>query len=1180
MTEYAKKESLLANAAIFAQPFRLVFRRIVNVALTLFTIAYITSFGLILAERGRDHLPPEPLDAAVQSFLRTIQFFVDHPQSYYWQRADVPAFTLVSDILVNSAGLLLIALGVAFIVGVSLGIGAAVSRNKLFSTLIVVLSTLGISIPSFLLAMLFWVANIQAHRSFEMEVLPSAGFGWDSHLIMPVLVLAMRPLAQIAQVTYVSLTDVLGQDYIRTARAKGLHERVVRNVHALRNVLIPVLTTIGTSLRFSLASLPVVELFFNWPGVGLTLLHAIDLGMSSFVTDLILSFGIFFLAVNLLIEFVFPLIDARLRSDGDEQEREDRSTVADWMRGLVQGLRAWIRRARGIPNQSEATLPALPALPDSPDDDKSIDIPYSRIRIFSRIFKNPSLLLGSILIFGLTGLLLFGGSLTSVSPYETNNVMVVEGEISAPPFPPSTVFPWGSDYVGRDIQSLVLHGARQTLSLAFFGMAARLLLGVILGTVAGWKRDTWLDRFISGAVGVWAAFPVTLFAMLLIQGLGIQQGMWVFIVAISVVGWGEVAQIVRGQVISLKPQPYIESARSVGARSVQILGRHVLPNLMNSLIVLAVLETGGILMLLAELGYLNIFLGGGFQAIIADTGTSSVAVYFSDVPEWAALIANVRNWWRSYPWMALYPGAAFFLSIIAFNILGEGLRRFLDESQANLSRLFNRYTFSAGIVVILALTLLLQASTPLGQYRPEGLKFDPQRVMKDIEALSSYEYQGRETGTPGTELAAQYIAKRMEENGLLPAGEKQTYLQALLRPRRHLTETPLLALVGEDGEADLGFKYRQDFAELAGTKRYGEAQATILGIAFGPLITDTGSRDPYRLLNTETRDHILIVRGEDYEKIDGIAVPGILIVVDDHFSIERKDLYPAEISSTQRLRDVPTMIISTELAEVLLDTAGSSLSALEELGRTLDVNQSALTGEGVTVKMSINAQLYEDYSNDNYINVIGGIPGEGTLSGAQNQVIIVSAYYDGLGIGPDGQFYPGANDNASGVAVMLELARLMTESAYKPEKTMIFVAWAGGERGEGLSVVNVMNARPGANQLTVEVVFELSGVGYGSGDSIALGEESSYRLVKLFQSAAGKYNDATTMRGRGPHYGGESGSSFGDRSALTLSVSWDGSDALAHTARDVPAIIDPEKLFQVGRSSLLTLMVLSRETTY
>jgi peptide/nickel transport system permease protein len=1027
--------------------------------------------------------------------------------------------------------------------------------------------------------MLFWVANIQAHRTFDMEVLPSVGFGWDSHLVMPVLVLAMRPLAQIAQVTYVSLTDVFQQDYIRTARSKGLHERVVRYKHALTNVLIPMLTTIGASLRFSLASLPVVELFFQWPGVGLTLLRAIDLGMSTFITDLILSLGIFFLAINLLIEFVFPLIDSRLRDNAGDQSREDRVSLIGWVQNMVKWMQAWLQRVRNRTPQSESVLPALPALPDARE--KRIDeIPQKGSRARFYYFRNFPLLLGSILIVGLTVLMLFGGSLTPVSPYETNNIRMIEGEIAASPFQPSTEFPWGSDYIGRDIQSLVLHGARQTLTLAFFGMLARLLLGVVLGTLAGWKRGGWIDRVVSGAVGVWAAFPVTLFAMLLIQGLGIQQGMWVFVVAISVVGWGEVAQIVRGKVINIMPQPYIESARSVGARSFQTLSRHVLPNLINSLIVLAVLETGGILMLLAELGYLNIFLGGGFQAIIGDAGRSSISVYFSDVPEWAAMIANVRSWWRSYPWMALYPGAAFFLSILSFNVLGEGLRRFLDESHANLSRLFNRYTFAAGISVIVALTLLLQASTPLSIYRPEGLKFDAQRVMQDIEALSSFEYQGRETGTPGAELAAQYIAQRMEENGLLPAGERQTYFQTLLTPRPHLTELPIMALINSKGESTLEFEYRQDFAELAGRRRHGTTQAPIMGLALGPLVNEALSPDPYGILQTEVRNHILIVQGSDFEKIDGLAVSGVLIVADEQYLIEEKDLYPFEAPSTQRRGGTPTMIITPEVAEQLLATVDSSLSALQELGSTLNVNQSAVTGAGVTVNLSVIPQMYEDYTSDNFINVIGGIPGEGVLSGAQDQVIIVSAYYDGLGVGPDGQFYAGANDNASGVALMLELARLISESAYRPEKSMIFIAWAGGERSTGLSVVNAMNARPGASELTVEVVFELSGVGYGTGNAITLGEESSYRLVKLFQSAAGKYNITTTTRGRGPHYGRESGAGFGDRSALTLTVSWDGSDALAHTPRDVPEIIDPDKLLRVGRSSLLTLMVLSREPTY
>ena len=121
----------------------------------------------------------------------------------------------------------------------------------------------------------------------------------------------------------------------------------------------------------------------------------------------------------------------------------------------------------------------------------------------------------------------------------------------------------------------------------------------------------------------------------------------------------------------------------------------------------------------------------------------------------------------------------------------------------------------------------------------------------------------------------------MEENGLLPAGERQTYIQTLLNPRPHLTETPVLALVDGEGNINSEFEYRKDFAELAGARRYGEAQATIVGIALGPLVNETGLRDPYGLLDTDVRDHILIVRGDDFEKLDGVAVSGILIIADD-----------------------------------------------------------------------------------------------------------------------------------------------------------------------------------------------------------------------------------------------------------------------------------------------------------
>ncbi|MCK4472750.1 MAG: ABC transporter permease subunit, partial [Anaerolineae bacterium] len=668
-------------------------------------------------------------------------------------------------------------LGAAVALGVPLGIAVALARRKGGASLVLLLSVLGVSTPSFLLAMLFWVVNIQMHRRFDITVLPSAGFGLDAHLIMPALVLAARPLAQIAQITYVSMSEVLREDYIRTARAKGLPWRVVRNRHALRNVLIPILTTLGTSLRFSLASLPVVEYFFAWPGVGLMLLEAIELGMTPLVTDLIVSLGLLFLLINLALELIYPLLDPRLRNGGQEEERRERQSWQEWLRGLVDGVVEWwagLRRWLPGARREKPKLRPLPVEAGSASVSEGSEhdlcphtptLPHSQW-VLRSILRNPALLAGAVLVLGFFGLALFGERLTEANPYEAHGVMIIEGEIGAPPYPPSTIFPWGTDHLGRDVQALVLAGAKQTLALALFAMVARVLIGTALGMIAGWWQRGWVDRLVTGAVGVWAAFPVTLFAMILIQALGIQQGMWVFVLALCLVGWGEVAQFVRGQVIGVKPQLYIEAARAVGARAGQILMRHVLPNLLPSLLVLAVLEMGGVLMLLAELGFLNIFLGGGFKVeLIGD-----VIAHFSDVPEWGALLANIRAWWRSYPWMAWYPGVAFFLAIVAFNVCGEGLRRLLMESRINISRLFNKYTVVAPGVAVLGLVWTLRATAPLGVYRTQAKLFDAGRALEDIRVLASPEFKGRETGTPGADLAAEYIAGRMEEIGLFPAG--------------------------------------------------------------------------------------------------------------------------------------------------------------------------------------------------------------------------------------------------------------------------------------------------------------------------------------------------------------------------------------------------------------------------
>jgi hypothetical protein len=332
--------------------------------------------------------------------------------------------------------------------------------------------------------------------------------------------------------------------------------------------------------------------------------------------------------------------------------------------------------------------------------------------------------------------------------------------------------------------------------------------------------------------------------------------------------------------------------------------------------------------------------------------------------------------------------------------------------------------------------------------------------------------------------------------------------------------------------------------------------------------------------NSEARDRIVIIHGADLDKVARGAVSGILVVADESYSLQRKDVYPFQPALRETTQDAPVMVITPDVADQLLATAGGSLADLDRMAASVGPGEMLMSNPGVSLRMSVLPERTEDLTQEFYTHVIGTYPGVGDVAGLDSQVIIVSAYYDGLGVGPDGTVYSGANDNASGVAMMLEVARLLKESVYKPEKTVLFVAWAGGERGERLTVDNIMNARAGGNNLTVTEVIELSGVGYGVGDSIALSQESSYRLVQLFQSAADKLRVSTTTRGRNPHYGHAINFQFGERTALTLSLSWDGSDHLAHTAADTPEIIDPEKLNKIGSTTTLVLFVLARETDY
>jgi peptide/nickel transport system permease protein len=286
---------------------RFIGRRITQIILISFCIIFFIHLGMSMVPNSRASTPDyDVLQHGLRAWRSTRVFLSSRvPQldkDALWQ-----AYR-------NSMGLLLVALVGAAVVGLLAGGMAALSRRKRSVLLLLFLTILGISIPSFFAGLLLRMGELQFLATFGRRLVVMAGFGWDlEHMLMPVLVLAARPLAYVTRTSFLSLSQTMQEDYIRTAFSKGLGQSHTVMVHALRNIAVPMLTALGVSVRFSLSTLPVVELFFSWPGMGLRLLEAINARHTTMVVALACTLGLTFLVVNLLLDIAYRVIDPRIR---------------------------------------------------------------------------------------------------------------------------------------------------------------------------------------------------------------------------------------------------------------------------------------------------------------------------------------------------------------------------------------------------------------------------------------------------------------------------------------------------------------------------------------------------------------------------------------------------------------------------------------------------------------------------------------------------------------------------------------------------------------------------------------------------------------------------------------------------------------------------------------------------
>jgi len=223
---------------------------------------------------------------------------------------------------------------------------------------------------------------------------------------------------------------------------------------------------------------------------------------------------------------------------------------------------------------------------------------------------------------------------------------------------PSAQYPFGTDRLGRDILSRVIHGTRNSLRVAFTSVTVALLVGGLLGLVSGYAGGL-ADLAIGRVMDVFFSFPVLLLAIAIAAMLG--PGVENASLAIAIVYTPLFARVVRGPVISERHRDYVEAARLLGASHPRIVARHVLPNVVSPMIVQASASFSHAILLEAALSYIGL-------------GTQPPA------PSWGTMLSEGRTFLETAPWMSIFPGAAIAAAVLAFNLLGDGLRDALDPT--------------------------------------------------------------------------------------------------------------------------------------------------------------------------------------------------------------------------------------------------------------------------------------------------------------------------------------------------------------------------------------------------------------------------------------------------------------------------------------------------------------------
>jgi ABC-type dipeptide/oligopeptide/nickel transport system permease subunit len=495
---------------------------------------------------------------------------------------------------------------VAILLGSVLGIIASWRRGSRLDIGILLWGLFTWSIPTFFFGIILVIlarGYLPTGMMVTVGLKPGDGLVYwrdvARHLILPTITLGIGFTSSYMMVMRSSIAEVLSEDYILAAKAKGLNNFEVLRDHALKNAMLPMVTLIALSLGYTVGGAIQVETVFSWPGIGRLIFDSVGKQDYPVLQGAFLLLAVSVICANFLADFIYTLLDPRVQLGAPvytQQTQNIFSWVLGGMRGLAEtfihipmALKSGISKAPKIFNAFWRQIKPVPKAT------------WNGLKIFWQTLKRkPMALLGVVMLIIVVFVAVFAPLITPYTIEEMASLKVKSEDVLAPPDAGHLL---GRDDAGKDVLSQLIYGARISLIVGFSAAFMSLIIGTIVGMVAGYFGGK-VDNFLMRLVDFLLVIPTLPLMLVIITFWG--RGLEKIIFVIGLLYWTYMARIVRSQVISIKERHYILRAKALGASDIRIIMRHIFPQVVPLIIAQGILDTSTAIIAESSLAFLGL----------------------------------------------------------------------------------------------------------------------------------------------------------------------------------------------------------------------------------------------------------------------------------------------------------------------------------------------------------------------------------------------------------------------------------------------------------------------------------------------------------------------------------------------------------------------------------------------